>query len=222
MAKLAQKEAPAADDLAELSLRLVYSLLKPAVAIATRFGVSMNRFIELTRMAYFEEHRQRAPADLAGVAKRLGQSLRTVGSLNRRFRGEFFRPEQFIAPLRRITGLLLAGPQSLDDLLSSANELRPIQITSALELLVANGWVQKKGDQFELSSNTRNLVSDDFGSRIDGLNHQLETLTESVWNRFVVHNDATARAPDLDLCRLQGGYHPINRGNRTLPPPQSN
>src|SRR5438874_39085 len=106
---MAMPAPTAATDAAALALRLVYSLLRAAVRIAARFGLAMDRLLDLAQLAYFEEHRRRAPRDLAQVARQLDLSVRTTGTLHRRFKSDFFAAEREVEPVRRATAVLLKG-----------------------------------------------------------------------------------------------------------------
>jgi len=61
-------------------LRLVYSLLKPAVAMAARFHVPMRTLAELLRLSYFEVLRREGLSQ-AAVGDRLGQTARHMRTL---------------------------------------------------------------------------------------------------------------------------------------------
>ena len=52
--------------------RLVYSALKLVARLAARFQLPMKRVEELAQLAYFEELRAQAPADLEDVAPNSG------------------------------------------------------------------------------------------------------------------------------------------------------
>lgn len=179
------------EELVELSSRLVYSLLKAAVKMAARFDMSMDRMLQLAQLAYFEELRRGAPRDLGAVAKRLGLSLRSVSSLNRRFKKDFFKPETEIAPLRDLTRALLRGPQTLEAL-SAATEHEAEKLERGLRLLQENGWVHQDGEQYVMSAGLRSFMDDTMKRRIDGLNNQMEIIASSVWARFVDAEETAA------------------------------
>lgn len=181
--------------LVELSSRLVFSLLKPAVRTAARFGMPVDRLVELSKLAYFEELRAKAPRDLDSVAKGLGVSYRTAVNFNRAVRGDFFRPEKEVEPLRRICGALVDGPRSAARLAETlGDEVSEDQLRRGLHLLVENGWLVEEDGVYRLAETLRSYVSDDLERRVDGLNNLLEVLADTVWQRFVERNASTAMA----------------------------
>ncbi len=185
---------PDAVELAELPSRLVFSLLKAAVRVAARVGMPMARVTELLRLAYFQELRRDHPRDLAAVAERLGVSIRSAGSLNKQLKTDFFAPENDLQPIRLVTGALLDGATDPAALHLALPELDPVDIERVLALLVHNGWVQVSQGRLAIQPHNRSLVGDDLHRRIDGLNHQVELISESVWQRFVQGETDTARA----------------------------
>lgn len=185
-----EKKLSSSSMLIELASRLVYSLLRAAVRVAARFRMPMDRFVQLSQVAYFEEHRHRAPKDLARVAQALDLSLRTAGTLNRRGKkDEFFRPEREIEPLRRVAAALKRGPKTQRALEQSLTDIEPPQLQRALEVLLENEWVEQQGQRYALRSGIRSYVHDDMGRRIDGLNRQMDVLASSVWARFVTQDE---------------------------------
>lgn len=171
--------------LVELAARLVYSLLKAAVGMAARFGLPLDRLIELTQIAYFEEHRRGAPRDLATVAAQLGVSLRTAGTLNKKLKGEFFAPERDVEPIRRLTGLLTGRDMSLGELRRGTLDLDPDQLRRALRFLIDNGWVEEVDARYRIQKTHRSFVTADIDRRIDALNNQIDILSRSVWSGFI-------------------------------------
>src|SRR5688572_32846204 len=96
-------------DLRAMQLRLVYSLLKPAVRAAARFGVPIRILDDLLRLAYFE-HLERAGLSLKEIADRFGQSVRHMYSLQQQTRGDFLAAERDPGLGRAIEAL--GGPAS--------------------------------------------------------------------------------------------------------------
>jgi len=176
----------------ELENRLVFSLLKAAVRVAARAGLSMRSVVDHADLAYFEEIRRGHPQDLAAVADRLGLSLRTAGSLNRRLKGAFFAPESEVAPLRQVCALLTPGPRTLAELARAAPELDAKQLRRALRAAGKRGWVRREGERYVLATRLRSHLDDMLGPRIDALNNQMEILAESVWARFIAGEAASA------------------------------
>lgn len=183
----------------ELVGRMLFAFLRGAAKLAARFEVPMDRFTELAQLAYFQERRRQAPRDLGQVARQLGVSLRTVGSLNKKLRGNFLAPEDEVEPLRQLTDLLLDGPQDRDALLQALDAIDPIRVQRSLAMLEQYGWLDVDGPdegnpRYALKTRHRSFVSDDLDRRFDGLNHQLSILNASAQQRFLAGNDETARA----------------------------
>lgn len=178
-------EADVPDAAVELPSRLVFSLLTAAARVAARVDMPLHRLQDLMRTAYFVEHRRRHPRDLATVAQKLGVSLRTAGTLNRSLTDDFFRPETRVEPLRAVTGALLGGAATVEAL-AEATELDEAEVRRALTHLAEVGWVGQGADgAWSLTGNLRSFVDEDLPRRIDGVNHQLGIVADSVWSRFV-------------------------------------
>ena len=72
-----------------MQLRLVYSLLKPAVRCAARFSVPVRTVSDLLRLAMYEELASQG-LSVGEIADRLGQTSRNVRLLRQRLDGDFF------------------------------------------------------------------------------------------------------------------------------------
>jgi hypothetical protein len=168
----------------ELPARLVFSLLTAAVRIAARVEMPLGRLTDLLRTAYFLEHRRRHPRDLAAIAQKLGVSLRTAGTLNRTLRDDFFDAETEVEPIRQVTLALLGHPRSPDALLAETG-LDPDALARALDRLRELRWIEDEGEQdLKLAGSFRSFLDTDLDRRIDGVNHQLGVIANSVWFRF--------------------------------------
>lgn len=179
------------DGAVALPARLVFSLLQAAARLAARVAMPLGQLTDLMRTAYFLELRRRHPRDLATVAEHLGVSIRTAGTLNRELKGDFFTPETAVEPVRRVTTALLGRPLSYDALATETG-LEPAEVKRAVAQLVELGWVEVAGEVVALSTSLRSYVTDDLQRRIDGVNHQLAVIADSVWARFVRGNAETA------------------------------
>lgn len=178
----------------ELSSRLVFSLLQAAVRVATRVHMPLDRITELLRTAYFVEYRRRHPRDLEEVAKKLGVSLRTAGTLNRSLKGDFFTPETRVEPLRLVTGALLGQPRTAEEL-ETVTGMELAEVKRAVRHLEEVGWATTSPEgAVELSGSFRSFLADDLMARVDGINHHMAVVADSVWERFVRRNSTTAGA----------------------------
>ena len=81
--------------------RLIYSLLKPAVAMAASFHVPMRTLAELLRLSYFEVLRREGLSQ-AAVGERLGQTARHMRTLARKLKGDFFEAESEVGLVREV------------------------------------------------------------------------------------------------------------------------
>ena len=179
----------------ELASRLIYSLFKAAVRLAARFSFSKTRLVDLLELAYFAELRQHAPRDLQAIAKQLDLSLRSVAALSKKLKSDFFKPESEIAPLRAITAALTNKEMSFLELQKLlAAQIDQATIERGLTFLQQCDWVREKNGVYSLTTTLRSFVSDDWLKRIDGLNHQMTIIAESVRERFIAGNDTTAVA----------------------------
>ena len=192
-------EAPKA--VVQLTTRLLFAFLRSAAKLAARADLPLERFVELAQVAYFQELRKDAPRDLGAVARRLGVSLRTAGTLNRRAKGDFFAPESRVESLRMLTARLLDGPVRQSALFAELGDPDEddavLELERSIHLLRQTGWVEATADpdpELSLSTRLRSFVSDDLDRRLDGLNHQLDILVSSVRQRFHAGNDESARA----------------------------
>ncbi len=174
-----------------LPSRLVFSLLQAAARLAARVEMPLGQLTDLLRTAYFLEYRRRHPRDLGTVAEKLGVSIRTAGTLNRELKGPFYTPETAVEPVRRVTTALLGRPSTVQTLMEETGLDAP-DVRRALAQLQEVGWVEVSAEVFTLSSTLRNHVQDDLQRRVDGVNHQLSIIADSVWSRFVRSNSATA------------------------------
>lgn len=181
----------APENVVELPARLVFSLLQAAARLAARVEMPLGQLTDLLRTAYFLEYRRRHPRDLATVAEKLGVSIRTAGTLNRELKGDFFKPETAVEPVRRVTTALLGRHLSYAQLQDETG-LDLGEVRRAVAQLVEIGWVQVEGDVAHLSTSLRTYLTDDLQRRVDGVNHQLAIIADSVWSRFVRGNNRSA------------------------------
>ncbi len=168
----------------ELSSRLLFALLRPAIHLAARFGVALPSLLKLVELAYFEELRSRHPRDMRAVAKALGMSLRTTAELSKRHRSLFMVREAELERARRITETLTTEGQNVGAI-AAALELELPELEAQLQALQALGWVRRNGDTVSVSQLYRGFLDDTLDARLDGLHNQLDVLTEAVWNGFV-------------------------------------
>ncbi len=179
----------------ELNRRLVFSLLRPAAQLARRLRMPLKTLEELCRLAYFEQMRRSGETAQADVARMMDKSLRTIGSLEKQYRGEFLAPETEVEFSRRVEAAFDGGPTTLDAVVEHLGLPRP-QVEQAVAALMLAGRITRLDDG-TLAQDRRfvSLVRGDMKARVDGLNHQLDIVTAAVSSLFLEPKQpAVARA----------------------------
>jgi hypothetical protein len=153
-------------------------------------------------MAYFEEVRIRGGASQAETAALMGKSLRTIGSLERNFRGDFLAPERELGLARELEGTLSQATLTLDDIHQSVSHLDLDDITRLLESLITVGRVSRtstaEGETYyTLNPQFVSLVEDDVSAKLDGLLHQFDVILEAIKSSFFSISKHQARARTL-------------------------
>lgn len=196
-------------------LRVVYSLLKPALRMAARFGVPMRTVSELVRLGYYEVL-ARDGASAESIAEQLGQSSRHVRSLARRLRSDFFSAETRIGLTREIEDRVAAKSPTERELRRSLGSYPTDAVTEAVENLLRDRRIERD-ERGNLKTGHRYVVlaSDQLPQRVDALNHFLDGVYRAVLERLI-HDERrtamiktitfTARAEELHayLQRLEG------------------
>jgi hypothetical protein len=165
-------------------LRLVYSLLKPAVAMAARFHVPMRTFAELLRLSYFEVLRREGLSQ-AAVGERLGQTARHMRTLARKLKGDFFEAETEVGLVREVESEIARSRPTSKKLYEALPGWPEAEIERALETLVAEGRVTREKNRLETAARYLVLSSDKFHHRVDALNHFLGGVTRAVAQRLI-------------------------------------
>ncbi len=179
-------------DPSSTQLRLVYSLLKPAVSAASRFRIPMRTVSELTRLAYYE-HLRRSGLSQGAIGKRLGQSERHMRSLEQRLKGDFFEAEKEVGLVREVENELAREQLSNEQLHQALSSWETTEIDAALEELRSEGRVEtSESGRLRLSKRYVLLASDKFHHRIDALNHFLSAMYRALTHRLVHDNRETA------------------------------
>src|SRR5688500_13784423 len=176
----------------EMQLRLVFSLLKPAVRAAARFGVPIRSLGELVRLAYFE-HLSRQGMPLPDIARRFGQTPRHMRSLAQRLKGDFFRAERDVGLAREVEALVAARAPTEDELVAALPTWDADEVRAAVAELCGEGRVEADtGGRLQMARRYVVLKSDEFHHRIDSLNHLLDGTYRAVLHRLVFDNRRTA------------------------------
>jgi hypothetical protein len=165
-------------------LRLVYSLLKPAVAMAARFHVPMRTLAELLRLSYFETLR-RDGLSQAAVGERLGQTARHMRTLARKLKSDFFEAETEVGLVREVESEIARSRPTPRRLYESLPGWSSGDVDRALATLVSEGRVTRDKNRFEIAARYLVLSSDKFHHRVDALNHFLGGVTRAVAQRLI-------------------------------------
>lgn len=177
----------------ELQRRLVFSLLRPAVRLCRFFRLPLKTLEDLCRLAYFEELRHRGDTPQAEIARTFGKSLRTVGTLERQYRTNFFAPERELEFARRVESVFEHGSRTTAEVeaaLADDADATADEIERAVEGLLSAGRIvveARDGDcpRYALDRRFISLVQSDLEARVDGLNHQLDVIAAAVRSRFL-------------------------------------
>ncbi len=179
-----KRERQPFEDGHNLATRLVYSLLTGAVRVAAAHGLTLVEVQRLVRLAYFGELRRLSPRNLEGVAERMGVSLRTVGTLSKQLKTEFFEPEQTVAPMRDLANWLEKGVGDEAELAKAIKRPRK-QVANLLSGMQKMGWAEEVDGKWSLTSNYRYYLTEHWERKVDAVNHQLEVVASAVQARFL-------------------------------------
>ena len=83
--------------------------------------------------------------DIAGL---FGKSLRTISSLNNRYRQDFFEAEDEVALRREAVGIVERGAQTQDEVIEQlTREHTALEVERAIEDVVRSGYLERVGDR---------------------------------------------------------------------------
>lgn len=200
---------------AELSQRLVYSLLLPAVRMALAHDVSLKELQRLIELAAYHEARRR---DLTNteIAERMDVSIRKVAELSRRLKENFLAPDQEHGLPRRIEFMLWGESASLARIKQTFTDASEDEVDEAVASLEAQGRIRKvegRTERYERVRSQAVLVNDQLLARIDGLDNLLGNVADVVEARFIDDPPPESFARTLsfrvrpsDLPRLRALY----------------
>jgi transcriptional regulator with XRE-family HTH domain len=179
----------------EYKHRVVYSLLRAAVRVGFRLHLPLAQMVDLLEMAFFQEARETRGLELAAIAGLFGKSLRTVTTLNQRFRGDFFAPEHEVQLRRELAAALAARPRTEAELREAFRERSDPEIKAALEDLLRGRRILRDGDTLRRNPEDHDFFDEtNLVGRIDGLNRQMDVLAETVWRRLIEPDEGAAAA----------------------------
>ncbi|WP_437656803.1 hypothetical protein [Sorangium sp. So ce1182] len=177
--------------LRDKQLRLVYSLLKPALRMAARFNVPVRAIADLVRLGYYEVLAKQGLSGME-IARVFDQTPRHMRSLAQRLNSDFFAAETDVGIVREVEeAVALNQPtkQQLPKLLPAAD---PEALDAAVAQLLSDERIEI-GEDGHLSIGRRYVVmtSDGFNQRIDALNHHLDGLYRAAVQRLI-HDERRA------------------------------
>jgi hypothetical protein len=191
-----------ADPTRRSELRLVYSLLKPAIRLAERFRLPMRTMTDLVRLAYYEHLRERGLSN-SEIALRLGQTERNVRSFGQRTRTEFFAAEREVGALRDVENAIAAGAVDVDAIAQHLPELDRGELDEALSHLQREGRIKRDAHgKWTASHEYVVLSSEKFHHRIDAVNHFLDTSYRAIVQRLVLDNRQDARVKTISFSAV--------------------
>ena len=187
----------------QAQLRLVYSLLKPAVRAAARFNVPIRTLAELMRLAYFEELSHDEGLSMSAIAGRFGQSTRNMFSLARKLKSGFFAAETEVGLVRDVEAHVGAATPTDAEVRAHHAGWDAADVDAAIRALLAEGRVERQPDG-RLATARRYVVlrSDEFHHRIDSLNHLLAGVYRAVLHRLVLDDRETAMTKTISFSAL--------------------
>lgn len=165
-------------------LRLVYSLLKPAIAMAAQFHVPMRTLGELLRLGYFEVLRREGLSQ-AAVGERLGQTARHMRTLARKLKSDFFAAESEIGLVREVESEVARSNPTLERLYASLPGWSESAVERAVQTLIASGRITREKKRLQIAPRYLVLSSDKFHHRVDALNHFLGGVSRAVAQRLI-------------------------------------
>ncbi len=197
----------------EYKQRVIYSLFRAAVRIGVRLRVPLDSMLNLFRMAYFHEAREGEGYELAEIADLFGKSLRTVSSLHRSYRADFFRPEREIQLRRAVAEALRHSPSTRDQLVARFTGRDSAEIDAAIDDLLREERLVAVGEALHRNPSDHNYFDEtDIGRRIDGLNRQMDILSQTVWSRLVAEGNGAGFARSYVFSATDRGFEVLVQG----------
>jgi hypothetical protein len=190
-------------------LRLIYSLLRPAVRVAARFHVPVRTLSDLLRMAYFESL-QREGLTQAEIAQRMSQTERHMRSLARRLKQDFFAAEQEVGTVREVENLVAEHRPRPEDVPGLLKALDASVVEHALRTLEEDGRIETAADgRLQAAARYVVLSSEHFHHRIDALNHFLEGAYRAALQCLVFDDRKVARLKTISFTALPSSLVPF-------------
>ncbi len=167
----------------DLRLYVIAAALKPALTLARVAGLELDDLQELVADGYFRELQQRG-LSWENIARRLGKSRRTIGSIARR---SSLRPLDSSRAIERMRGAVAAVARSreLSEVdLAAVLRVDVDEVRAVVSSLVEEGVLDRRDDVLVVAAPMLDLVSEDAEHRLDSLRHFFDAITSAVHARF--------------------------------------
>lgn len=171
----------------ELQRRIIYAMLRPAVRLALRFGLSLKEMGRWLETATFHELKDDGRT-LKEMAQQLGISVRKASELSKQLKENFMLAEEELELTRRIEFMLWPKPLSKARIQQVLTDVPPADVSNAIKQLTTEGrLVEREGRTpvFNVARFSSRIVRDKILARIDGLANFLQPITHAVFGRFI-------------------------------------
>jgi hypothetical protein len=176
----------------EKQLRLIYSLLRPALELAARFNVPIRTLSDLLRLAYYETLAKQG-LEQQEIAARFGQTPRHMRTLAQRLKGDFFAAEHEIGLVRAVEEAVALGARTEGAIRRGVRPASSEDVAHALETLLAENRIETdETGEFRTGTRYAVLASEQFTHRVDALNHFLDAALRAIVQRLVYDERQTA------------------------------
>ena len=189
----------------DLARRLVYSLLRPPLALAHRARLPLKEVQHWAETAYFHELKLGGLKSVE-MAELLDVSRRKVVQLSNQLKTNFAEVEEAVTLPRKIEFMLWSGPQTEGRIVQAftvgeggIHEEEEVQ--RALVALVEEGRAQREAGRppiYRVPARNFRLYQDNLLARLDGLSNLLDSLARTIAGRFL-DDDERAFARTLNF-----------------------
>lgn len=206
-------------DREELERRLVYALFGPAVALATRFGMSLSWMKRALETAYFQHTRQQEMS-LREICELMDISISKAALLSKQLKEGFIveQDDDEMDLTQRIEYMLCAGPLTLPRLNQVLPNERFRDIEDALDDLIEKGIVRKveRPGMYPRYALTLGREEDSWHGTIERLRRLQNTLRPimpSIYSHFIdiqrqdrQHTHHAVRLSPGQIAQLQNRF----------------
>ncbi len=198
----------------EIVNRLLFSIVKPYAKFAAKNVIGLKSAMQWCELAYFHELKGQ-DLKMREIADAMNVSMRKVADLSKKLKRNFLKPEEEVELTRRIEFALWVEPLSAARLAQTLSSDQS-DIDEALETLLSQNQIVRIVDSgvqtYSLEHRTRRLVDPQWAAKIDGLNHLLDTVFQTIMCRFIEEReDSFARTLQMrirveDTAKLKQFY----------------